>query len=640
MSPGGRPVCRVLLLLSLVLMALPAAAQIVEKRDDPMGVSIAYPLVHLVHSRDPAAEGTTGYFRAHDPFLLYQLGRDLLHRQFRREDGVYGRTGELSVPLYAVGPDSGVARFARDHTASCGFCHSTPYREPGGGQTIGSTGPHGRNTSHFYGAGLVEMIGEQVRAQILERYDEDGDGLLGRDELAGPRPVRIRPTPDAPPIDFGDLSPGPDGVPRLNPVFRVWYLNADGRVLPDAYSFADERVASMGLAMQPFGWGRGLRRVGGLRIAQGGEAATIRAFYTDAADVHMGMQADDPTQRGGPHGLGRRSLSGALQYDLSRSLDLGLRRSAAGLSLDDPDGDGYPSELTEGDVDAVEFYMLHSPAPAVRATPESELGRRVLSEIGCTRCHVETWRIEGRDSARGLTGDRRLFALETRSRPRPDGSIEVIGELVRLSRRQPGGEHVPFGGAATVERIYTDFKHWDLGPAFAEPRFDGSVQTLHRTAPLWGVGSTAPYGHAGDFPTLDAVISAHGGAARAERDAYLALPAERRSRLLDYLESLVLYATDEIPADIDGDGTISERFEVAGQDVGTERFDPRFLLREPPRYHFVGETVDHLGHRRRLMWVDNVAEAFGLDLPFRKDSDGDGFPDAVDPAPEHEEAVR
>src|SRR6185436_2674065 len=116
----------------------------------------------------------------------------------------------------------------------------------------------------------------------------------------------------------------------------------------------------------------------------------------------------------------------------------------------------------------------------------------------------------------------------------------------------------PLGGAFTVERLYSDFKHWDLGPQLWERRYDGTLQKEHRTAPLWGAGSTAPYGHDGRFGTLDEVIRAHGGAAVAEGDAYAALPEARRRLLLRYLGSLVLYFTSEIPADVDGDDVASE----------------------------------------------------------------------------------
>lgn len=637
---------RPLALVSLALAAVaagfavrgPVAAQVAESDNDPTGISIPYPLVHLVHATEADKPGTTSQLKNDDPFLLYQLGRDLVNRQFRPGHGVYGRSGEQSVPLYVDRPDvathGGSSRFARDHTASCGFCHSTPYREPGAGQSIGSTGGEGRNTPHFFGAGLVEMLGDQIRSQILARYDLDGDGALSRAEVAAPSPVRVHPQPEAPEIDYGDLSPGADGVPRLNPLFRIWYLDARGELLPDAVSLADPRVAGFTFAAQPFGWGRGTRLLGGRRVAEGGEATTLRGFYTGAADVHMGLQAFDPTQLPVRGGLAGRSLSGAQQYDLGGSPDLGHQRTPGGLSLDDPDGDHHPNELSEGDVDAVEFAMLHAPAPAVLATPMTESGRSVLLAVGCARCHVESWRLEAQDAARGVAGDRRFFDLETRSVTGADGRPALRGRLVRLDRVLPSGERVPRGDGFLVSRLYTDFKQWDLGPEFAERRFDGSLQREHRTTPLWGVGSTAPYGHNGRFASLDEVIAAHAGAAAAEAAAYRGLPVAERHRLLAYLESLVLYTTDEIPADLDGDGAVAEHFQVAGQEVGYERFDARFLLKSPPRYHRLKEAVDAAGVLRPLMLIENLDESFGLALAYRRDTDRDGFPDVVDPQPQ------
>ena len=52
----------------------------------------------------------------------------------------------------------------------------------------------------------------------------------------------------------------------------------------------------------------------------------------------------------------------------------------------------------------------------------------------------------------------------------------------------------PLGGPFLVENIFTDFKRHDLGPAFHERNFDGTTQTEFITEPLWGVGSTPPYG--------------------------------------------------------------------------------------------------------------------------------------------------
>ena len=258
----------------------------------------------------------------------------------------------------------------------------------------------------------------------------------------------------------------------------------------------------------------------------------------------------------------------------------------------------------------------------------------MLQETGCLRCHDESWQIEARDEARGLQGDRRLFELRTRPVARPDGTVDLAGTLVPLWTRLPSGEYVPRGGAATVERIYTDFKHWDIGPEFHERRFDGTLQREHRTAPLWGVGSTGPYGHAGQFLTLDAAIRAHGGAAETEGARYRQLPQAQRDLLLAYLDSLVLYSTDEIPSDIDGDGVAAESFQVGGVDLGYERFDARFLFQHTPKYRRIETIVDPYGRKRALYLIENIPEAFGLDLAGRLDADGDGFPDLADPAPQ------
>ena len=638
-----RAVRRTLLtsILSVALVcAWEALGQVGENPKDPMGILIPYPLIHLVHAHTPPLAGTSTDLRARDPFLLYQLGRDLLQREFRLGQGLFGQAGALNVPLY-VAPDRGdlvhgtPARFARDHSASCGMCHSMPFKEPSAGQTIGSTGGMGRNTSHFFGAGLVEMIGQQVQAMVLAQYDLDRDGLLRREEVAQPCPVRIQPAAGADPIDFGDLSPGPDGIPRLNPAFRIWFVDSRGRILKDAWSFNDPRAAAFGFAFQPFGWGRGWRTFNGVRVAQGGEASTLREFYTVAADFHMGLQAYDPTQQGadpataGLGGLAKVSLNGARQYDFGGSVDSGRTLSRTGLSLDDPDRDRALNELTEGDVDGVEFYLLHAPPPATLATATSEAGRAVLLAAGCLRCHVESWQLAPRDEQRGLSGDRRLFRLETESRPGKDGAPELVGRLVRSHRVLPTGEQVPAAEGYRVERVYSDFKQWDIGPEFFERRFDGSLQREHRTAPLWGVGSTAPYGHDGHLMTLDEAIRAHAGAAEREARAYHDLSPAARESLLSYLKSLVLFQTDVIPADIDGDGEIAEDFTVLGQAVGYERFDACFLFVHPPRYRKVGQYVRYDRRRMPLLMIDNIAEAYGLDLPARASTGGDSFPDVL-----------
>ena len=60
------------------------------------------------------------------------------------------------------------------------------------------------------------------------------------------------------------------------------------------------------------------------------------------------------------------------------------------------------------------------------------------------------------------------------------------------------------------------------------------------TSELWGIGSTAPYGHRNDFTTLDEIIRAHGGAGRESRDAYIDAEPDVRSALIAFLKTLVI----------------------------------------------------------------------------------------------------
>ncbi len=63
------------------------------------------------------------------------------------------------------------------------------------------------------------------------------------------------------------------------------------------------------------------------------------------------------------------------------------------------------------------------------------------------------------------------------------------------------------------------------------------------TPRLWGVGSTAPYGHRGDFRSLDEIIRAHGGEGRFARDAYLDCDKAMRDNVIAFLRSLEIKAT-------------------------------------------------------------------------------------------------
>ena len=114
------------------------------------------------------------------------------------------------------------------------------------------------------------------------------------------------------------------------------------------------------------------------------------------------------------------------------------------------------------------------------------------------------------------------------------------------------------------ENIFADFKRHDLGPNFWEKNFDGTIQKEFMTEPLWGVASTAPYGHDGRSPTLEDVILRHGGEAQAARDLFAALPARRREALLSYLRTLVLYSPPSTASNLDPKDALAPDYPVTG----------------------------------------------------------------------------
>lgn len=588
-----------LVLGSLGALGLPLTAQLNERPDDPSGLSIREPRVRVVHSDHPAPAGSSMHLQQTRPWLAYQRGRSYFHREWPERAGAFRH-----LPARAIAAS----------TNSCGMCHNRPFPSAGAGGNAAEPAGIGRNTPHLFGVGLMEMLGLQIRRLVLEQHDDDGDGTLDVPEETRGRRAVVEAVPGVE-VDFGALEDlDGDGQPDLNEVMAVTLVTEDGRALPFGTPLEHPEVAGLDLAVGAFS-----------ASISDHQAVTLRQFAIGVHRSVFGILPDDPTTRNDT-GEGRdlRAGDGWAEVSIAGALQPALPVAIQG-DPSDPRG-----VLGEGELDLLEWYLLNQPRPARGPRDdEARRGRRLLDDWGCTGCHVADWQILPADAERGLAGDRRFFDLEVAHDPVSD---RLEGRLHRLWETDPGtGRQLPRRGGFRVEEIFTDFRHHDLGERFHEHSLEqGELYVLRRfrTPPLWGVASTAPYGHDGRSPTLDAVIRRHGGEARESAGVYRAAPEEDRRALLAYLRSLVLYSPDLLPADLDGDGRIAESYRVAGRELGPEVARPELLFRQPPRYRGWVEGAE--GDRFFSRALLDLDQAYGLDLPGLRDRDGDALPDAFE----------
>jgi len=620
----------------LMLAASPLAAQYNERPDalgsrssacDASGRSIKDHRVRAISSRDANAEGGTAWMFANDPYLAFQLGRDINFREFRERDGVFdAKVSNLLGPM----PDGFTKKITANNHTSCSGCHNLPQGNPGGGTNFHKDSGFGRQAPHYYGGGLVEMLAIQIREQILYQVDRNRDGWVssGEASLAG-QSAWIVPTDGAQAIDFGNprLDGGATGKPQLNNIIRVWYVDAAGRVVPGATSVNGTTTHGYNFEVVFWGWGQGRGR--------SALNPTNRAFLWDPFKTHSGLESHDPTTTNDPDGDGVSlpSVAGAIQFPAThKPADRGLAMDPLGFSRDDPDRDGHLAEITEGDLDLGEWYMLNAPRPAFSGTQrEYERGLRAMERMGCTSCHVASWTIHERntDPEAGplYAGDRRFFDLDVRF---DAVSKQLQGHVVPLYQRQ-GAQYVRQFGSFEVPAFFSDLRHHDMGEECEEVDFGGTTNRLWRTPMLWGVGSGFPWMHDGQSLTLHDAIMRHGGEAQQSRALYARASESDQQRVLTFLDKLRLYDIESLPADIDGDGVVSDAFVVQGVDTGRERFNAEWLFRTPVRIQ--GPYVNSFGVVVKSFAGMNIADAFGHGLALRRDSDEDGWPDVWDAAP-------
>ncbi len=482
----------------LLLAASVARGQLIDKNKAPnaAGEGINKTLSQEIGAGrgDRLTPDSSAFIIARDPFRAIRRGRQLFQRKWARVEGqgpnVGDGVGDIQTNL-AIGAGLG---------DSCASCHGRPRGSAGFGGDV-ATRPDSRDAPHLFGLGLKEMLADEITTQLR---------LIRSHAVADARRTGAPVTRSlvAKSIHYGTLTARPDGS-----------LDTSGvqGVDPD-------------LRVRPF-------------FAHGG-TTSIREFVVGALQNELGLQAVDPD-------LAAAAAGGRVISPAGMVFDGSLDRIEPAPTADptaDPDGDGVVNEVPTSLVDYLEFYLLNYFTPATyRPSAGPQRGALLMERVGCTQCHVRNLQIDH---------DRRVADVRTAYDPAHGIFNRLFATATPLVSSTDDGSgfppiKTPIGAPFLVRDIFTDLKRHDVGPGFYERNYDGTMRTEFVTTPLWGVGSTAPYGHDGRSVNLTEVILRHGGEAQASRNAFAALDSDARAAILDFLNNLVLFPPDDTASNLD-----------------------------------------------------------------------------------------
>ncbi len=419
-------------------------------------------------------------------------GRQLFQRKFTQAQGVGPRTGDGEGDIES---DASIVAGLAD---SCAACHGRPRGSAGSGGDV-FTRPDSRDAPHLFGLGLQEMLADEITRDLRAIRD----GALGGHGASARVQLRSKG------IDYGWLTKGTDG----------------------SLDFSEVEGVDDDLRVKPF-------------FAEG-SAFAMRQFVVGALNNEMGLEAADPDLLAASEGARVVTPAGMVLDGGIDHLDPPPVASAS----EDGDDDGVVDEVDPALVDYLEFYLLNYFRPG-RYEPypsASRKGLRIFEEIGCASCHIPDLEIER---------DRRVADVDTEYDPEHGGFNGLFATAAPRFETVTDASGLPPLRRASerrfrVQGIFTDFKRHDLGPNFSERNFDGTFQHEFMTEPLWGVATTAPYGHDGRSINLREVILRHGGEAQEARDAFDALSDERQHQVLEFLESLVLFPPQDTASNLD-----------------------------------------------------------------------------------------
>jgi hypothetical protein len=463
-------------LLCLVLMLAPESVAVAETAPPPWSERAITEDVDLPAL---AASGT-------DPIpLLQPIGEKLFKAKFTTLDGA-GRpdaTGAILPTKVRRRSHLAFQRLAGMDANACASCHNEP--------VAGGAGAFTANV--FVSEGFESADFDTIDPQFSNERNTNaiqGAGLI--ELLAREMTAELRAQRQAV-LDTARTSGKPEEIALETKGVSFGVLTAypDGTLDVSGLDGIDDD-----LTLRPF--------------SQKGVFASLRQFTVNAMNDHHGIQASE-------------------------------RFGATWTGTDDFDGDGHADEMTPGQISALVAWQATLPAPT-RMTDLPDIwrdaaakGEALFGDIGCVSCHIPALPLESLvfydpgpfDTAGTLRQSDVTAPLAL--------DLGTLDWVKALPRDPQGRVLVPLYGDLKRHRI-ADAQNDTFGNELLAQRF--VARDVFITAELWGIGSTAPYGHRGDLTTLDEVIRAHGGAATDSRKAYASLSEDQRQQVIAFLRSL------------------------------------------------------------------------------------------------------
>lgn len=243
-------------------------------------------------------------------------------------------------------------------------------------------------------------------------------------------------------------------------------------------------------------------------FSQKGVFTSLRQFSINAMNAHHGIQSDE---RWG------------LQW----------------TDTNDFDEDNKIREITEADMTALVLFQANLSTP-LQQLPENQIlknaaldGEHLFTQASCQQCHRQTLTLDSLEFTEpgpyNAAGNLRLSDVEQSS------SLPLKKQ--GLQKNADGQWLIP---------VFSDLRRHKIAdaekPHYANEQLSQRFipRDIFLTARLWGVGSTAPYGHRGDVTTLKEAILHHGGEARESRLAFEAMSPDEQACVIEFLKSLRL----------------------------------------------------------------------------------------------------